>query len=222
MLENVPGLADYYLFRNLLAKLRKLGYFLDYAVVNINKYGVPQRRRRLVLVGSRLAPIKIAAPSRTTKTVRAAIGTLELPSKSNDALHRIVPEHSVKIKQLIKLIPRDGGSRTDLPKRYQLRCHKKAGVGFKDVYGRLAWDDCSSTITSGCLNPSKGRFLHPKQNRVITPREAALLQTFPRKYKFPLDISKTDLALMIGNALPPAFSRIQAARILKHIKENDG
>lgn len=222
MMENVPGLSDYYLFRELLSALRKLGYYLDYGVVNINNYGVPQRRKRLVLIGSRLAPIKIASPSRKMRTVKDAIGKLSSPEKTRDPLHKIVPKHSPKIEELIRLIPHDGGSRMDLPKKYHLRCHQKPGIGFKDIYGRLKWDNCSSTITSGCLNPSKGRFLHPEQNRVITPREAALLQTFPKKYKFPLDSSKADLALMIGNALPPEFSRIQTAHILKHIKEHSG
>jgi DNA (cytosine-5)-methyltransferase 1 len=102
--------------------------------------------------------------------------------------------------------------------KFELDCHKDAKVGFRDVYGRLRWDDFSSTITGGCLNPSKGRFLHPEQDRAITAREAALLQTFPRCYKFPEGVSKTSIALQIGNALPPKFSYIQSANILKHVK----
>lgn len=93
-----------------------------------------------------------------------------------------------------------------MPKKYVLNCHKKEGVGFNDIYGRLRWDDYSTTITGGCLNPSKGRFLHPEQDRVLTPREAALLQSFPADYKLPIDIPKQALALLIGNALPPKFS----------------
>ena len=87
---------------------------------------------------------------------------------------------------------------------------KISKVGFRDVYGRMRWNDYSPTITGGCLNPSKGRFMHPEKNRAITAREAALLQTFPGNYKFPADISKTSIALIIGNALPPnsaAYSR---------------
>ena len=147
---------------------------------------------------------------------------MKSPDATRNPLHRIVARHTSRIQNLINMIPPDGGSRTDLPKKYQLACHKKPNVGFKDIYGRLKWNSYSSTITGGCLNPSKGRFLHPEENRVITPREAALLQTFPKNYKFPLSFSKAELALMIGNALPPEFSRIQTAHILDHIKSFNG
>lgn len=90
-------------------------------------------------------------------------------------------------------------------------------IGFKDVYGRLAWDKVSSTITGGCLNPSKGRFLHPEQDRCISAREAAMLQTFPQEYIFPINLPRSAIALMIGNALPPAFCKIQAKTIAEHL-----
>ncbi|MBX9773604.1 MAG: DNA cytosine methyltransferase, partial [Xanthobacteraceae bacterium] len=100
----------------------------------------------------------------------------------------------------------------DLPKRRQLACHKRSD-GFRDIYGRMAWDEVAPTITSGCFNPSKGRFLHPERNRAITMREAALLQSFPRSYKFELSVGKEAIALMIGNALPPEFIRRHALEI---------
>ncbi len=121
---------------------------------------------------------------------------------------------------MIELIPQNGGSRKDLPEEYILDCHKKENVGFNDIYGRLKWDDYSSTITGGCLNPSKGRFLHPEENRCITAREASLLQTFPKNYKFPTDIPKTVISLLIGNALPPKFSYAQSQNIKNHIDSN--
>ncbi|MDP2167888.1 MAG: DNA cytosine methyltransferase [Thermodesulfovibrionales bacterium] len=222
MLENVPGIKDYDLFHGIVHDLRNLGYFIDYQIIDIAHYGVPQRRKRLVLVGSRLGNIKIAPAPNIKKTVKQTIGRLESVETSNDALHKILPKHTAGIQKLITLIPRNGGSRKDLPEKYQLYCHKKPMVGFNDIYGRLHWDRHSSTITSGCLNPSKGRFLHPEEDRVITPREAALLQTFPKRYKFPLSISKAELALLIGNALPPKFSSIQATHILNHIKQYNG
>jgi DNA (cytosine-5)-methyltransferase 1 len=83
----------------------------------------------------------------------------------------------------------------------------------------MRWDAISPTITGGCLNPSKGRFLHPEKDRAISAREAALLQTFPRTYKFPKGISKSSIALLIGNALPPKFSQIQSGNVMDHIKE---
>jgi DNA (cytosine-5)-methyltransferase 1 len=97
--------------------------------------------------------------------------------------------------------------------KLQLKCHRNFD-GFKDIYGRMAWDDVSPTITSGCSNPSKGRFLHPHYNRTITLREAAILQSFPRRYKFPVHYGKQALALMIGNALPPEFIRRQALAVI--------
>ena len=92
----------------------------------------------------------------------------------------------------------------------QLPCHQRL-EGFWDVYGRMAWDKPAPTITGGCINPSKGRFLHPRAHRAITLREAALLQTFPKTYRFPLDQGRYSVALLIGNALPPEFIRRHAA-----------
>lgn len=218
MMENVPGLIHYNLFKEALGILKKAGYkWIDYKVVNVKNYGVPQSRRRLVLVGSRLGEIKVAKPIENKKTVRQTIGNLPLPENSTDPLHKVFPKHKPHVQERIEMTPKNGGSRKDLPKKYILKCHEAENVGFNDVYGRLRWDDYSTTITGGCLNPSKGRFLHPEQNRCISAREAALLQSFPANYKFPLDVPRTNLALMIGNALPPNFSFIQSENIKNHI-----
>ena len=123
---------------------------------------------------------------------------------------------------MICLIPKDGGSRKDLPKKYELECHQNENIGFNDIYGRLRWDDYSTTITGGCLSPSKGRFLHPEENRAITPREATILQSFRLDYKFASNINKAKLASFIGNALPPKFSYIQSNNIKKHLQEHLG
>lgn len=217
MLENVPALAEYTEFKRAVARLKRSGYIISYKRVNVAHYGVPQRRKRLVLVGSLLGTLEPAAGNTRTVTVRAAIGNMPLPQDSNDPLHRMFPHHTEQIQEQIRLTPHDGGSRLDLPEKYILPCHRKEGIGFKDVYGRLAWDKVSSTITGGCLNPSKGRFLHPEQDRCISAREAAMLQTFPQEYIFPIDLPRSAIALMIGNALPPAFCKIQAKRIAEHL-----
>lgn len=221
MMENVPGLAmdnSFHKARKFLEK--ELGYQVDYKVVNVKDYGVPQNRKRLIIVGSRLGRLKIAEPIHKKVTVRETIGSMPLPEETDDPLHKIFPVHTPEIYNLIKDIPHNGGSRKDLGKNRQLKCHQKENIGFSDVYGRLRWDDYSTTITGGCLNPSKGRFLHPEQDRCISAREAALLQSFPKKYKFPSNAPKASIALMIGNALPPRFSYYQSKNIKEHLLEH--
>jgi DNA (cytosine-5)-methyltransferase 1 len=220
MMENVPGLKDYYLFKNIIRELDKMGYNPKVEVVNVKEYGVPQSRRRLVMVGSLLGEINVAEGRENKVTVRDAIGSLKTPRRSTDPLHKIKAHHTSEVMERIRLTPKNGGSRRDLPIEYVLQCHKDKKIGFNDIYGRLRWDDYSATITSGCLNPSKGRFLHPNQNRVISPREASLLQSFPADYQFPTDISKAALALLIGNALPPKFSYFQSKNIADHLSRH--
>lgn len=217
MMENVPGLINYYLFKDVVKELDNLGYRPKVEIVNVKDYGVPQNRKRLIMVGSLLGKIDIAGGIEIKVTVKEAIGTLESIQETKDPLHKIMANHTPKVMERIRLTPKDGGSWKDLPEHYTLVCHKKENVGFKDIYGRLRWNDYSSTITGGCLNPSKGRFLHPEEDRVITAREAALLQSFPRRYKFPVNIPKASLALLIGNALPPRFSYIQSMNIKEHL-----
>lgn len=217
--ENVPAIATFPLFVDIRNRLIALGYALDYKVINVARYGVPQRRRRFVMIGSRIGLIPIPEGNEKGVTVRDIIGDLEPPEQSNDYAQTVVSHHTPRIQEMIRQIPHDGGSREDLPKEYTLACHKKKNIGFHDVYGRLKWNDVSSTITGGCLNPSKGRFLHPEQDRTITAREAAMLQTFPRKYIFPHGITQTQLAEMIGNALPPKFAYYQARQISTSLEQ---
>ena len=220
MLENVPGLEMSEDFHRAIKHLRTIGYYLEYDILNVKDYGVPQSRKRLVMIGSRLGPISIAKPTNKKSTVRTTISGLPNPEDSTDQVHKIFPHHIQRIQMLISQIPHDGGSLRDLSDEWQLNCHKADNVGFNDVYGRLRWDAYSTTITGGCLNPSKGRFLHPEQDRCITAREAAMLQTFPADYVFPIDVAKTKIALMIGNALPPQFCKVQADNIREHLDQH--
>lgn len=212
MLENVPGLAGTHRFKLFLARMRKLGYEGEFKVLDAADYGVPQRRRRLIYIAGRRFAVSLAEPSKRLKSVRDAISKLPRAGGSGDPLHDLPENRSKHVLDLIKKIPKNGGSRTQLPDNYVLECHKKHD-GYYDVYGRMRWDEVSPTITSGCFNPSKGRFLHPTQNRAITMREAALLQGFPRRYRFPAPHSKIAIALMIGNALPPPFIAAHARAI---------
>lgn len=221
MLENVPGLSAHWSFEKLCRDLRRLGYRVRWEVKDAQRYGVPQRRKRLILVAGRGFDVFFAPEDDGLRTVRHAIGRLGKPGRTRDALHNLPEKRSAKVAALIKSVPKNGGSRGDLPRNRQLKCHKRFD-GFNDVYGRMAWDEPSPTITGGCFNPSKGRFLHPRDNRAITLREAALLQTFPRDYSFLVDAGKEALALMIGNALPPVFIQKHATEIIRSLKSAAG
>lgn len=216
MMENVPGLATDNRITKLIRELKAFGYDCEYDIPNAADYGVPQRRRRLILFGGRFGPIGFAPADPVRRTVRHAIGLLPPAGSSGDPLHDITERRSQRIMDLISMIPKNGGSRTDLGLKHQLDCHKKCN-GFKDIYGRMAWDDVAPTITGGCFNPSKGRFLHPEEDRAITLREAALLQSFPMDYFFSLRRGKASAAELIGNALPPEFIRRHSVNIRKYL-----
>jgi len=219
MLENVPGLAGDVRFVAFRKKLKKLGYQGDHRILNAADYGVPQRRRRLIYLAGMGMDIPFAEKNTKQKTVKKAIGDLPKAGQSGDPVHDIPENRTPKVLEIIRLIPKDGGRRRDLPEEYQLDCHKRCN-GFKDVYGRMAWNEVAPTITSGCFNPSKGRFLHPEEDRAITMREAALLQGFPRSYKFPVTNNKSAVALLIGNALPPPFIAAHGKSIKQILRKN--
>ena len=213
MLENVPHLIRDQRLRNFTQALKSAGYTLKAEILNVAHYGVPQRRRRAVVIASRVGEPRFARQDGAFHTVRDAIGFLGPAGHSGDSLHDIPEKRSALVRERIRRIPKNGGGRASLPRRLTLQCHQRSD-GFKDVYGRMAWDEPAPTITTGCFNPSKGRFLHPDENRAITIREAALLQSFPPSYKFPVELGKVKLAEMIGNALPPAFIRLHAQALM--------
>jgi len=217
MLENVPGLANKKIFREFLLQLRVIGYKTDYRVLDAADFGVPQRRKRLIMLALIKGQPIFASANDIQVTVEDTIKKLTHPLKSMDELHRVKGEYSERIKILIRHIPADGGSRRQAGKKFQLQCHIDSD-GFRDIYGRMAWNRVSPTITGGCINPSKGRFLHPRQHRAITLREAALLQSFPLTYKFDLSRGKYAVAEMIGNALPPEFIRQHASAVRKVLR----
>lgn len=205
MMENVPALARYEKFINFVERLSASGYQVISKVLDVSDFGVPQRRKRLILSASRVGQPRLAAEVAARTTVREAIGDLPPAGKSGDALHDIpTKRRSARVQAMIEAIPKDGGSRHSLPDLMKLDCHSRTS-GFNDVYGRMKWEDVSPTITSGCSNPSKGRFIHPQEDRPITLREAAILQGFPGDYRFVVSHGKEAIALMIGNALPPKF-----------------
>jgi DNA (cytosine-5)-methyltransferase 1 len=220
MLENVPGLEKNRRFKQMLKELRRLGYRCNSGVLNAADYGVPQRRRRLILLAANRTEIPFAAKARGIPVVRDAFKKLGKRAK-RDPLHNYKERRTQEVKQRIRSIPANGGSRLDLGKSNQLKCHQKSD-GFKDIYGRMSWSEVAPTITTGCFNPSKGRFLHPTRNRAITLREAALLQSFPKNYFFSLENGRIAVAEMIGNALPPEFIRRHALKVVEVLARSHG
>jgi DNA (cytosine-5)-methyltransferase 1 len=217
MLENVPGLARDARLESFCRSLRILGYSMKFDVLDAANYGVPQRRRRMILIASRLGGVDFAPKRKRLVTVRDAIGALMPPGTLGDPLHARGSKRAAKVEALIRKIPANGGSRTSLRASDQLPCHRRTD-GFRDIYGRMSWDKPASTITGGCINPSKGRFLHPVAHRAITLREAALLQGFPPRYLFPLSSGTYAVAQMIGNAFPPAFAACHARKLARKIQ----
>lgn len=161
-----------------------------------------------------------ARQARSKPVVRDAFAKLGKRAKF-DPLHNYKESRTETVKKRIRLIPANGGSRFDLGSRQQLKCHMTFD-GFKDIYGRMSWAEVAPTITTGCFNPSKGRFLHPTRHRAITLREAALLQSFPKSYFFSLERGRILAAEMIGNALPPEFVKRHAKEVIKVLGHLNG
>ncbi len=220
-MENVPLLEKQKVFSNFKNSLLKLGYDVKYKIINCSKYGMPQKRRRLVLLASRIGEIDIPEANNKKKSVRDVIADLPrvLPGRVNkkDPLH-VAPSLTLINIERIKY-SKPGGTWRDWPKKLRVNCHKKnSGSTYSSVYGRMAWDKPSPTITTQFNRYGTGRFGHPVQNRALTLREGAILQTFPKKYRFFKDInniSKTQIGIHIGNAVPVELGRIVGKAIIK-------
>lgn len=219
LMENVPGLLRDPRMARALDTLERLGYSVKAStrIVDAADYAVPQHRRRMVLMSVHGRDISYPSPTAERVTVRQAFASLSAAGSSGDPLHDHGERRSPEILMLIKMIPADGGSRSSLGDDMQLPCHQKSD-GFHDIYGRISWNRPAPTITSGCTNPSRGRFLHPQENRAITLREAAVLQGFPPDYEFKLTRGKEAVAAMIGNALPPPFVQAHAEQIARVLR----
>lgn len=215
MMENVPALLGNKRMTQIQDELDGLGYKYDARILNAAEFGVPQRRQRMILLGLHEGFPLFAPALRRHRTVAQAIR--ELPQRvASDPAHNYVVRRTTRVMSMIRRIPKNGGSRTDLPKKYQLKCHRDFN-GFKDIYGRMAWSTPAPTITGGCINPSRGRFLHPEENRAITLREAAILQSFPCSYDFDLSKGLYSAAQMVGNAFPPKFAEHHARSICQQL-----
>lgn len=235
MLENVPGLVGVGrpIFDALITSLESLGYICRWDVLQVADFGVPQKRRRLVLFAGHGFEIPLPSPThsrtggnglRPWRTVKDAIGHMGPAMTSVEAeikggtqglnwhlVRTLSPENKARLKAA-----KPGAAWRAIPESLRPQCHKDGYDGFSNVYGRMRWDEPSPTITAGCTTLSKGRFGHPSQNRTISVREAALLQTFPETFKFPTPYMEK-VCQIIGNALPCLFAEVLAKQVASTI-----
>lgn len=216
MLENVPAFEKDRRFKKFRREIEGIGYIVRTYVVNAKDFGVPQSRRRLICLGTRVhggLPVSLPHSVVAGATVKKAFDDLSFEVVSDDPL--MVPRKtSPLVRRRISAIP-VGGNRFDLPPKLRLRCHRKlerhGSRSASGPYGRLKWDDVSPTMTTRCTSVSCGSFIHPSEDRSITLREAAALQTFPATYKF--SGTYAEIERQIGNAVPPKLVK-EVARIL--------
>ena len=223
-MENVRGVTKTDVFENFVTQLKKINYKVNFEVVYAPNYGVPQNRSRLILLASRLGEIKV--PEKThSKDNYVTVGDVikKLPKikagqkYKNDPMHKtknLAPINMERIKQ-----SKPKGTWKDWDERLLPKCYKKdSGQTYTSVYGRMSWDNVSPTITTQFYSYGSGRFGHPEQDRAISLREGALLQTFPLSYDFG-DLPSTQLGRQIGNAVPPRLGFVIGEAINKHVKE---
>lgn len=227
-MENVLQLRERDIYKRFLAKLDSLGYIVSAYDVDCREYGVPQSRKRLVLFGSRFGSVQLSPPCHRPEnyvTVRDAIYDLEKLSagdvSDHDSLHKCSKLSELNLKRIRASKP--GGSWRGWDKSILAGCHtKEAGKSYSSVYGRMEWDKPSPTITTQCFGFGNGRFGHPEQDRAISLREAALLQTFPRDYKFVQEgetIVFKHVGRLIGNAVPVRLGEVVGGSIMSHANQ---
>ena len=223
-MENVPGLQRQEPFQHFLETLKQCGFHVSYGVLNAAEYGVPQRRKRLVLLAAKHGPIALPKPTHPGKdnlvTVRKAIG--DLPklqhgrASKEDVIHRAASLSPLNLKRIRASKP--GGTWRDWPVELVATCHtKESGKHSGGVYGRMMWDSPAPTMTTLCNGFGNGRFGHPEQNRAISLREAAIFQSFPKGYIFTEPgqvVSVKTVARLIGNAVPPKLAEAVGRQLL--------
>ena len=232
-MENVPRLTLFRkrrVFESFVEKLEQLGYRVHWQIAFAPGYGVPQRRSRLVLLASRLGGVELESPTHTPSryaTVAQAIGDLPRLSAGGidvrDPLHRSSRLSPLNLKRI--RAAKAGGSWRDWNDELISACHRTAtGKGYASVYGRMEWNAPAPTITTQFFGFGNGRFGHPEQDRGISLREGAMLQSFPLDYTFVEpgnDFQFKKLGRMIGNAVPVLLARAVARSIRTHLAEHD-
>lgn len=217
LVENVPGILkkeNESPLRSFIIMLEKNNYKFDYHIVNMNNYGVPQNRKRFSLIASRIAEVKLPKPDNNTKVLKDYIGQkngflrIEAGHKDNSDFNHSCAGLSELNLERIRKTKHNGGCRFDWKEdnKLQLNAYCNNDNDFRDNYGRMSWDKPAPTITTKFLSLSNGRFGHPEEDRALSVREGATLQTFPKSYVFKSK-SLGQIAKIIGNAVPPEFAK---------------
>ncbi|WP_439327876.1 DNA cytosine methyltransferase [Lonepinella sp. BR2357] len=227
-MENVPEVVKHKVYHDFVAELQHLGYFIWAGTIKCVEYGLPQQRRRHVLLASKLGEINIIPPTHSKEnwvTVQQAIGHLPPISAGEtcktDRLHRAMALSETNFQRIKH--SKQGGTWRDWPEELRAECHKKAtGATYSAVYGRMSWSQPSPTMTTLCYGYGNGRFGHPEQHRAISLREAAIFQAFPENYQFcdpeqPIFLGK--VGKMIGNAVPVTLGEIIGKSFIAHLQE---
>lgn len=224
-MENVPDIVGEQVFTDFVLALERMNYYVTYSIINAADYGVAQRRKRLILLASRINEISLIVPTHANNyiSVKDVIGDLPGVSAgescSTDRLHLSSKLSDLNKKRIQSSIP--NGTWRDWPEELILECHKKeTGKTYGSVYGRIDWNDLAPTITTQFISYGTGRFGHPEQDRGLTLREGALLQSFPPNYEFvtiddPVRIKA--IARYIGNAVPPKLGEVVGYSIINSL-----
>ena len=225
-MENVPLLEREAVFLEFVEVLRTEGFDVFHGVVNCADYGVPQQRQRLVLLASKLAPIDFSKPTTPEGfriTVKKAIGSMPLLEAGEackcDRLHQACELSPLNLKRI--RASRPGGTWRDWNESLRAECHrKKSGKTYPSVYGRMTWEEPSPTMTTQYYGFGNGRFGHPEQDRAVSLREGAILQSFSKKYKFvpPREpIYRKTIGRLIGNAVPVKLGKAIGKSFVRHV-----
>ena len=223
-MENVPLVEKHAVFDDFVATLKRLGYRVWQSVVDCTQYGLPQSRRRMVILASLIGPIDLISPTqKKPRSVKDAIGKQPAigagAAHPDDAFHVTSRLSDLNLERI--QASRPGGTWRDWPEHLVAECHRReTGRTYPGVYGRMTWDDPSPTITTQFYGFGNGRFGHPEQDRAISLREGAILQGFPKKYAFVPDdgpIHFKALGRMIGNAVPVALGEAIGKSIATHL-----
>lgn len=227
-MENVPQLLEHDVFERFVGSLR--GYKKWWSVVECSSLGVPQTRRRLVFLASRLgdSELRLHTDGLAKVSVRETIGGLRPIAAGEqdpaDPLHVSASLTSLNFARI--KASRPGGTWRDWPEQLQAACHRKAsGATYPSVYGRMEWDQPGPTMTTQCFGYGNGRFGHPEQHRAISLREAAMLQTFPADYSFVPEGGKikfSSMGRLIGNAVPVRLGEVIAKSLITHVQASSG